>query len=79
MRHSIASESHWLQPVLVLSIHWWSAPVGVGSVLVSSHDASLANFLADTFFDIVHGCPWINLSFKDKIMDVNIWFELKSI
>ena len=25
-----ASESHWLQPVLVLTVHWWPAPVCVG-------------------------------------------------
>jgi hypothetical protein len=29
----LASESHWLQPVLVLSVHWWPSPVGVGWVL----------------------------------------------
>jgi len=32
-RAILASESHWLQPVLVLSIHWWPAPAGVGNVL----------------------------------------------
>ena len=31
----LASESHWLQPRLVLSVHWWLAPAGVGSVLES--------------------------------------------
>jgi len=29
----LANESHWLQPMLVLFIHWWPAPTGVGSVL----------------------------------------------
>ena len=33
-RAILASESHWLQPILVPSVHWWPAPVGVGSVLV---------------------------------------------
>jgi hypothetical protein len=28
----LASESHWLQPVLVLSVHWWLTPTGVGRV-----------------------------------------------
>jgi hypothetical protein len=32
-RAILASESHWLQPVLVLSVHWWPAPAGVGRVL----------------------------------------------
>jgi hypothetical protein len=32
----LASESHWLQPVLVLSVHWWPTPAGVGRVFVSS-------------------------------------------
>ena len=31
-RAILASESHWLQPVLVLSVHWWTTPVGVGRV-----------------------------------------------
>jgi hypothetical protein len=34
-RAILANESHWLQPVLVLSVHWWPAPAGVGSVYVS--------------------------------------------
>ena len=33
-RAILANESHWLQPVLVLSVHWWLALTGVGSVLV---------------------------------------------
>ena len=33
-RAILANESHWLQLVLVLSIHWWLAPAGVGKVLV---------------------------------------------
>ena len=33
-RAILASESHWLQPILVPSVHWWPAPIGVGSVLV---------------------------------------------
>ena len=31
-RAILASEGHRLQPMLVLSVHWWPAPVGVGSV-----------------------------------------------
>jgi hypothetical protein len=34
-RAILAYESHWLQPVLVFSIHCWPAPTGVGSVLAS--------------------------------------------
>ena len=29
----LASESHWLQRVLVLTVRWWSAPVSVGGLL----------------------------------------------
>ena len=32
-RAILASESHWLQPVLVLSIHWWPTPINVGGLL----------------------------------------------
>ena len=32
-RAILASESHSLQPMLALSVHWWPAPVGVGRVL----------------------------------------------
>jgi hypothetical protein len=28
----LASESHWLQPMLLLSVHWWPTPAGVGRV-----------------------------------------------
>jgi hypothetical protein len=38
-RAILTSESHWLQPVLVLSVHWWPAPADVGSVLVQSGHA----------------------------------------
>ena len=34
-RAILASESHWLELVLVLSVHWWQAPAGVGRVLCS--------------------------------------------
>ena len=30
-----ASESHWLQLVLVLTVHWWPTPVSVGGLLVN--------------------------------------------
>jgi len=39
----LASESHWLQPGLVLSVHWWPAPTGVGRVLVMC--SALGRFL----------------------------------
>ena len=29
-RAILANESHWLQPVLVLSVHWWPTPASVG-------------------------------------------------
>ena len=32
---SLASESHWLQPMLVLSIHWWPTPIFVGGLIVN--------------------------------------------
>ena len=32
---SLASESHWLQPVLVLTVRWWPAPINVGGLLLS--------------------------------------------
>jgi hypothetical protein len=32
-RAILASESHWLQPMLVLSIHWWPATASMGNVL----------------------------------------------
>ena len=32
-RTDLANESHWLQPVLVLTIRWWSALVSVGGLL----------------------------------------------
>ena len=31
-RSVLASESHWLQQVLVLTIRWWRAPVSVGGL-----------------------------------------------
>jgi hypothetical protein len=34
-RATLASESHWVQPVLVLSVHWWPTPTYVGRVLLS--------------------------------------------
>ena len=30
-----ASESHWLQPMLVRTVRWWPAPVCVGELLVA--------------------------------------------
>jgi hypothetical protein len=35
-RAILASESHWLQPMLVLSVYWWLAPVGVGRVVANT-------------------------------------------
>ena len=31
----LANESHWLQPMLVLTVHWWPTPLSVGELLVS--------------------------------------------
>ena len=36
-RASSASESHWLQPVLVLTVRWWPAPVSVGALCVNKN------------------------------------------
>ena len=33
-RASSASESHWLQPVPVLTVHWWPVPVSVDGLLL---------------------------------------------
>ena len=30
----LASESHWLQLVLVLAVHWWPTPIRVGGLLM---------------------------------------------
>ena len=35
----LASESHWLQPVLVFSVHWWPTRVSVGGLLGYGEDA----------------------------------------
>ena len=35
-RAILASESHWLQPMLVLSVHGWPTPTCVGRVYVNS-------------------------------------------
>jgi hypothetical protein len=42
-RANLASESHWLQPVLVHSVYWWLAPAGVGRVLITKLETSFAN------------------------------------
>ena len=34
-RSILASKNHWLQPVLVLTVRWWPAPVSVGGRLVA--------------------------------------------
>jgi hypothetical protein len=31
----LASESHWLQPILVLYVHWWPTPACVGRIIFS--------------------------------------------
>jgi hypothetical protein len=40
-RAILTRESHWLQPMLVLSVHWWPTPAGVGRVLISSQTYSM--------------------------------------
>ena len=37
----LASESHWLQPVLVFTVHWWLALVSVGGLYAVSSSLSL--------------------------------------
>jgi hypothetical protein len=32
LRGGLNSENHWLQPVLVLTVHWWPTPVSVGGL-----------------------------------------------
>ena len=36
-RIGLASENHWLQPMLVLIVHWWPTPVIVGGLLGPLH------------------------------------------
>ena len=31
-RVGLVSESHWLQPLLKLTVHWWLAPISVGGL-----------------------------------------------
>jgi hypothetical protein len=31
-RVGLASESHWLRPMLVLTIQWWATPTSVGGL-----------------------------------------------
>ena len=38
-RAILASESHWLQPMLVLSVRWWPTPASVGRVDVREESA----------------------------------------
>ena len=33
-RVDLASENHWLQPVMVLTVHWWPTLLSVGGLLV---------------------------------------------
>ena len=42
-RAILAGESHWLQAVLILSVHWWPAPASVGRILVMC--SALGRFL----------------------------------
>ena len=39
LRVGLASESQWLQLVLVLTVHWWFTPVCVGGLLVYKNGA----------------------------------------
>ena len=32
-RADVAGGSHWLQPMLVVTVHWWLTPVSVGGLL----------------------------------------------
>ena len=32
LKIGLVSESHWMQPMLVLTVHWWPAPVRVGGL-----------------------------------------------
>ena len=39
-RSVLATESHWLQPLLVLTVRWSPAPVSVGGLLDNKQDTS---------------------------------------
>ena len=41
-RSNLASESYWLQPVLVITVRWWSAPVSVGGLSLAKPTLKLA-------------------------------------
>ena len=58
-RVDVASESHCLQPVLVLTVHWWPAPISVGGLLLS--ELGRTNFLQRPmrFVDITGQYPSI--------------------
>ena len=45
-RSVLASESHWLQPLLVLTVRWWPAPISVGGLLI---DPICGQFLAKSW------------------------------
>ena len=65
----LASESYWMEPMLVLDIHWWPAPVSVDGLLVT------VSFLMDTFFfysiQSKHCDSWsITCSFLVNIHDI---------
>ena len=36
-RVGLANESHWLQPMLVFTVHWWPAPLSVSGLLRPLH------------------------------------------
>ena len=46
-RTSLTSESHWLQLVLVLFVHWWSTPISVGGLWVVSSQNTIKNRCCD--------------------------------
>ena len=54
-RAILANESHWLQLVLVLSIHWWPTPAGMGRVL--AYMATLDESVSSTNWCNFH--PWV--------------------
>ena len=58
-RAILASESHWLQPVLVLSVHWWPTPIGVGRVLVFIKPIQAQNHVFEVLYCMnLWAGPW---------------------
>ena len=64
LRAILASESHWLQPLMVFSVHWWPAPAGVGRVLMNK--VWWSSVKAQRKFSEISNVMWIELVIWNK-------------